>query len=86
MLQTLEAADAPELLHLFNSVVAEIQVDQRVELVQAMQTPQEVARQVQGLNVAQFGVNAFQGGELIVGQVQVHKVIQVLQRQENRVK
>lgn len=44
-----------------------------------MQTPQEVARQVQGLNVAQFGVNAFQGGELIVGQVQVHKVIQVLQ-------
>lgn len=74
------------MTHLLDSVVAEIQVDQRVELVQAMQTPQEVARQVQGLNVAQFGVNAFQGGELIVGQVQVHKVIQVLQRQENRVK
>ena len=38
MLQTLEAADAPELLHLFNSVVAEIQVDQSVELVQATQS------------------------------------------------
>lgn len=42
--------------------------------------PQEVACQVQGLDVAQFGVNPFQGGELVVGQVHVHKVVQVLWR------
>lgn len=46
--------------------------------------PQEVARQVQGLDVAQFGVSPFQGGELVVGQVHVHKVVQVLWRQRQQ--
>lgn len=43
--------------------------------MQATQTPQEVACQVQGLDVPQFGVNPFQEGELVVGQVQVHEVV-----------
>lgn len=46
--------------------------------MQATQTLQEVARQVQSLDVPQFGVNPFQGGQPVVGQVQVHKIVQVL--------
>lgn len=70
------------MTHLFDSVVAEIQVDQGVELVQATQTLQEVARQVQGLDVPQFGVNPVQRGEFVVGQVQVHEVVQVLRQHQ----
>lgn len=46
--------------------------------MQTTQTLQEVACQVQSLDVSQFGVNPLQGGELVVGQIQVHKVVQVL--------
>lgn len=46
--------------------------------MQATQTPQAVACQVQGLDVPQLGVDPVQGGDLVVGQVHVHKAAQVL--------
>lgn len=60
-------------------VVAEVQVDQRVELGEASQVVQLVPGQVQGLDVAQVGVCRFQEPQQVVGQIHMDQVVQVLQ-------
>lgn len=60
-------------------VVAEIQVDQRVELGEAGEVVQLVPRQVQGLDVAQVGVCRLQEPQLVVGQIHMDQIVQVLQ-------
>lgn len=59
--------------------MAEIQVDQRVELGEASELIQLVTRQVQGLDVAQVGVCRFQDLQVVIGQIHVHQIVQVLQ-------
>lgn len=60
-------------------VVAEVKVDQRVELGEARQLVQLVAGQAQGLDVAQTGVSSFQDPQTVIGQVHVDQIVQVLQ-------
>lgn len=60
-------------------VVAEVKVDQRVELGEARQLLQLVAGQAQGLDVAQTGVSSFQDPQAVIGQVHVDQIVQVLQ-------
>lgn len=59
--------------------MAEVQVDQGVELGEARQLVQLVPRQVEGLDVAQTGVGGFQDPQLVIGQIHVDQVVQVLQ-------
>lgn len=60
-------------------VVAEVQVDQGVELGEASQVLQLVPSQVQGLDVAQVGVRRFQHPQVVEGQIHVDQTVQVLQ-------
>lgn len=60
-------------------VVAEIQVDQRVELGEAGEVIQLVPRQVQGLDVAQVGVCRLQEPQVVIGQIHMDQIVQVLQ-------
>lgn len=59
--------------------MAEVQVDQRVELGEARQLVQLVPSQVEGLDVAQTGVSSFQDPQVVIGQIHVDQVVQVLQ-------
>lgn len=59
--------------------MAEIQVDQRVELGEASEVIQLVTREVQGLDVAQVGVCGFQDSQVVVGQIHMDQTVQVLQ-------
>lgn len=62
--------------------MAEIQVDQGVKLGEAGKMIQLVARQVQGLDVAQVGVSGLQDPQVVIRQVDVDQIIQVLQSYE----
>lgn len=64
-------------------VVAEVQVDQRVELGEAGQLLQLVAGQAQGFDVAQTSVSSFQGPQAVIGQIHVDQIVQVLQTQDS---
>lgn len=59
--------------------MAEVQVDQRVELGEASQMIQVVTSQVQGLDVAQVGVCRFQEPQVVIGQIHVDQTEEVLQ-------
>lgn len=59
--------------------MAEVQVDQRVQLGEARQLVQLVPSQVEGLDVAQTGVSSFQDPQVVIGQIHVDQVVQVLQ-------
>lgn len=59
--------------------MAEIQVDQGVKLGEAGKLIELVARQVQGLDVAQMGVSRFQDPQVVIRQIDVDQIIQVLQ-------
>lgn len=59
--------------------MAEIQVDQGVKLGEAGKLIQLVARQVQGLDVAQMGVSRFQDPQVVIRQIDMDQIIQVLQ-------
>lgn len=63
--------------------MAEVQVDQRVELGEAGQLVQLVAGQTQSFNVAQTSVSSFQDPQAVVGQVHVDQIVQVLQPQDS---
>lgn len=65
--------------YLCQLVVAEVQVDQRVELGEACQLVQLVPSQVEGLDVAQTGVSSFQDPQVVIGQIHVDQVVEVLQ-------
>lgn len=65
--------------YLCQLVVAEVQVDQRVQLGEARQLVQLVPSQVEGLDVAQTGVSSFQDPQVVIGQIHVDQVVQVLQ-------
>lgn len=65
--------------YLSQLVVAEVQVDQRVELGEARQLVQLIAGQAQGLDVAQTGVSSFQDPQAVIGQIHVDQIVQVLQ-------
>lgn len=64
-------------------VVAEVQVDQRVQLAEAAQSVQLVSGQAQSLDVAQTGVSRFQDPQAVVGQIHVDQIVQVLQTQRS---
>lgn len=59
--------------------MAEVQVDQGVELGEARQLVELVPCQVEGLDVAQTGVSSFQDPQLVIGQIHMDQVVQVLQ-------
>jgi len=71
--------DVPRRVYLGQLVVAEVQVDQRVELGEAGQLLQLVAGQIQSLDVAQTGVSGLQDPQAVVGQIHVDQIVQVLQ-------
>lgn len=58
--------------------MAEVQVDQRVELGEAGQLVQLIAGQAQGLDVAQSGVSSFQDPQVVVRQIHMDQVVQML--------
>lgn len=58
--------------------MAEVQVDQRVELGEAGQLVQLIAGQAQGLDIAQSGVSSFQDPQVVVRQIHVDQVVQML--------
>lgn len=58
--------------------MAEVQVDQGVELSEARQLVELVPCQVEGLDVAQTGVSSFQDTQVVIGQIHVDQVVQVL--------
>lgn len=62
--------------------MAEIQVDQRIELGEARQLVQLVPGQVEGLDVSQTGVSSFQDAQVVIGQIHMDQVVQVLQSSE----
>lgn len=62
--------------------MAEVQVDQRVELGEAGQLVQLVAGQTECFDVAQTGVSSFQDLQAVIGQVHVDQVVKVLQQQK----
>lgn len=64
-------------------VVAQVQVDQRVELGEAGQSLQLVPSQAQGFDVPQASVSSFQEPQAVEGQVHVDQVVQVLQHENN---
>ena len=64
-------------------VVAEVQVDQRVELGEAGQLLQLVAGQAQRFDVTQAGVSSFQDPQAVIGQIHVDQIVQVLQTQDS---
>ena len=59
--------------------MAEVQVDQGVQLVEARESLQAVAGQVEGPDVPQTGVGRLEHLQSVVGQVQVNQVVQVLE-------
>ena len=59
--------------------MAEVQVDQGVQLVEARESLQAVAGQVEGSDVPQTGVGRLEHLQSVVGQVQVNQVVQVLE-------
>lgn len=63
--------------------MAEVQVDQRVELREARQPFELVAGQAEGFDVAQASVSGLQDPYGVVGQIHVDEVVQVLQPQDN---
>lgn len=65
--------------HLSQLVVAEVQVDQGVELGEARQLLQLIAGQVQRLDVAHTRVSGFQDLQAVVGQIHVDQIVHVLQ-------
>lgn len=75
----------PRRDYLSQLVVAEVQVDQRVELGEAGQLVQLIAGQAQGLDVAQSGVSSFQDPQVVVGQIHVDQVVQVLRSHDRNV-
>ena len=76
-----EKKHAPRSGYLGQLVVAEVQVDQRVELGEACKLLQLVAGQAQGFDVPQTGVSSFQDPKTVIGQIHVHQVVQMLQPQ-----
>ena len=59
--------------------MAEVQVDQGVQLVEARESLQAVAGQVEGSDVPQTGVGRLEHLQSVVGQVQVNQVVEVLE-------
>lgn len=80
---TTGASGRPHWDYLGQLVVAEVQVDQRVELGEAGQLFQLVASQAQGFDVAQTGVSSFQDPQTVIGQIHVDQIVQVLQTQDS---
>lgn len=56
----------PQVGYLSQLVVAEVQVDQRVELAEASQLAQLVSSQAQGFDVAKTGVSSFQDPQTVI--------------------
>lgn len=73
----------PQCSYLGQLVVAEIQIDQRVELGEAGQSVQLVSGQAEGFYVAETGVSSFKDPQAVIGQIHVDQVVQVLQPQNN---
>lgn len=65
--------------YLSQLVVAEVQVDQRVQLAEASELAQLVSSQAQGFNVAKTSVSSFQDPQTVIWQIHVDQVVQVLQ-------
>ena len=63
--------------------MAEVQVDQRVELGEAGEPVQLVSSQAEGFYVAQTGVSSLKDPQAVIGQIHVDQVVQVLQTQNN---
>lgn len=60
-------------------IVAQVQVDQRVELGEATERLQLVPRQAQRLDVPQPRVSRLQAAQAVVAQVHMHQAVEVLQ-------